>query len=105
MIRATTPTFNLAISGDVDLTVADGVWVSIVQSTTTIELTDDALEVGAKTISCWLTQEQSLRLVPGLTVKIQVNWTYTDSDGNKKRAATNIQEFGIGDNLIRRVLL
>lgn len=103
MIRATTPTFKLTIGGDVDLTVADKIVVSISQVNTHLELTGDALEVSTNSISCWVTQEQSLRLLPA-EAKLQVNWTYIDEHGNVKRAATNIATITIGDNLLKRVL-
>ncbi len=104
MIRATTPTITITINGDVDLTLADEVYVCIAQATTRIELTGDALEIGAKTVSCWLSQAQSLQLVSGPPAKVQVNWLYTDSDGVVQRRATEIGSIEIAEQLIRRVL-
>ena len=104
MIRATTPTITITINGDVDLTLADEVYVSITQANTQIELSGDDLEVGAKTVSCWLSQEQSLRLVSGLAARVQVNWLYTDMGGVVQRRATEIGSIDIGEQLIKRVL-
>ena len=104
MIRATTPTITITINGDVDLTLADEVYVSVTQANTQIELSGDALDVGAKTVSCWLSQEQSLRLVSGLAARVQVNWLYTDMGGVVQRRATEIGSIDIGEQLIKRVL-
>ena len=104
MIRATTPTITITINGDVDLTLADEVYVSITQANTQIELSGDDLEVGVKTVSCWLSQEQSLRLVSGLAARVQVNLIYTDTDGVVQRRATEIGSIDIGEQLIKRVL-
>lgn len=107
MIRGTTPTFRLTIQpkqGSVDLSVADNVYVAIKQGNVTIELTGDELEIDENVISCWIPQEKSLRLVEGAAAKIQVNWTYTDTDSTTKRAATVVKEISVGEQLIRRVL-
>ncbi len=104
MIRATTPTITITINGDVDLTLADEVYVSITQANTQIELSGDDLEVGTKTVSCWLSQEQSLRLVNGLAARVQVNWLYTDAENVAQRRATEIGSISIDDQLIKRVL-
>lgn len=104
MIRATTPTFNLTISGDIDLTLAEKVYVSVVQRLTEIELTGESLEVDGNRISCWLTQQQSLRLIADVPAKIQVNWIYIDENGETKRAATVVKKISIGEQLLKRVL-
>ena len=103
MIRGTTPTFRLTISGGVDLSEADHVYVTIRQGQTDINLTDSELEIDENVISCWLTQEKSLQLTEGAKAKVQVNWTY-DDDGVVKRAATVVKEIVIGEQLLRRVL-
>lgn len=105
MIRATTPTFTLTISGDsVDLTEATSVYVTIAQPGNIINLTDDALTVTENTISCFLTQEQALTLVDNLPAKIQVNWTFNDADEAVKRAATKVVTIQIGEQLLKRVI-
>lgn len=105
MIRATTPTFVLTISGEtVDLTEASAVYVTIAQGTNTITMTGDDLEVTATTVSCFLTQSQALSLADNQPAKIQVNWTYTDTDGIPKRAATKVIIIQIGEQLLKRVI-
>ena len=108
MIRGTTPTFRLTIQPkqgqSVDLSLADNVYVAIKQGATTIELTGDELEIDENVISCWISQEKSMRLVDNSKAKIQVNWTYTDIDSTTKRAATVVKEISVGEQLIKRVL-
>ena len=108
MIRGTTPTFRLTIQPkqgqSVDLSLADNVYVAIKQGNTTIELTGDELEIDENVVSCYLTQEKSLKLVENASAKIQVNWTYTDISNAVKRAATIVKEIRVGEQLIRRVL-
>lgn len=105
MIRGTTPTFTLTISGDVDLSLADNVYVSIRQGTVDIELTGDELEIEGNVISCWIPQQKSLKLIENAKAKIQVNWTYRDGQsGDVKRAATIVKEITVLEQLIRRVL-
>ena len=105
MIRGTTPTFRLTISGGVDLSLAEHVYVAIRQGPILIELTGDELEIDANVVSCYLTQEKSLLLTEGAKAKIQVNWTYPpEQSGVVKRAATVVKDILIGEQLIRRVL-
>lgn len=106
MIRATTPTFTLTISGDtVDLSAARNVYVAIVQGQTNLELTGDDLVIDGNTIECFLTQEHSLALAENKTAKIQVNWTYLDTDGTTiRRAATKVKAINIGEQLMKRVI-
>lgn len=106
MIRGTTPTFRLTISGDVDLTEADRIWITIRQPKVNIELTEGDYELATgKIINCWLTQEQSLLLAENAKAKLQVNWTYPlDSSGLVKRCATRVKEILVSEQLIGRVL-
>lgn len=104
MIRGTTPTFQLTIVGNVDLSLANNIYVSIKQATAYIELSGSELEVDGNVVSCWIPQEKSLKLIDGAKAKIQVNWTYTDESNSIKRAATCVKEIEIGEQLIRRVL-
>ncbi len=105
MIRATTPTFNLTISGDsVDLTQATSVYVTIAQGNTIITLTGDDLTVTEDMISCFLNQEQALSLLGNSPAKIQVNWTYADATDTVKRAATKVVTIQIGEQLLKRVI-
>ena len=104
MIRGTTPTFRLTITGGVDLHAADHIYITIKQGPVTLELTDYDLTAD-NVLECYLTQEQSLQLNEGMKSKIQVNWTYPeDNDGIVKRAATVVKEITIGEQLLRKVL-
>lgn len=92
MIRGTTPTFTLRITngGDtLDLTQASGVHVTIRQNGQIITKTGDDISIAAQSVSCWLTQEESLSLRENMDAEVQINWTYGDSEtGTAKRAAT-----------------
>ena len=104
MIRGTTPTLRLTVRGNVNLTQATDIYVSIRQKSASIELHGDSLEVAEKTVKCWLTQEDSLRLTEG-PAKLQVNWTYTDAlTGAKKRDATQVISIDIDEQLLKRTI-
>ena len=106
MIRYTTPTFTLTINGDVDLTLATKVIVSIRQdSGVGYDFTGDSIEITeSNVIQLFLTQEQSATLA-GKRAEIQVNWTYLDPDGQTvRRAATFVSGFQVSKNLLNEVI-
>lgn len=106
MIRWTTPTFTLTVKGEVDLTQADKVVVSIRQETGTgFDFSGDSLEITEpNVVQLWLTQEQSASLA-GKKAEVQINWTYLDPDGQTvRRAATYIAEFRVSKNLLNEVI-
>lgn len=91
MIRGTTPTLTLRIKNgrDLDLTQASGVYVTIRQNGRVITKTGEDISVAAQSVSCWLTQEESLSLREHSDAEVQINWTYEDLVNNvTKRAAT-----------------
>ena len=104
MIQGTTPTITLTIQSEsVDLTQAQNVYVSIVQGAIEIEKTGDDLEITERSVSVWLTQEETLKLSVGATAEVQVNWTFLD--GNRVcRAATKTKRFTVGRQLLKRVV-
>lgn len=106
MIRGTTPTFTFTIKNkDVDLTTAQNVYVSIVHGNYSIEKTGDELEITQRTVSVWLTQEESLSLGEGINAEVQINWTYLDPDGETvRRAATRVKSFQVSKQLLKRVI-
>ena len=112
MIRGTTPTFTCTIKDDsVDLTQAYKVYVTIKQEvrravnrTVSITKTGEDLEVGEKTVSFWLTQEESLKLQLNAPAKMQINWIYHSFDGTTRRASTKLKEVVIDEQLLERVL-
>lgn len=106
MIRATTPTFMFTIqSTTLDLTTANNIYVSIVQGDNEILKTGDDVTLSApRTISVWLTQEESLALVEGASLEVQVNWTYLDIQNNVRRAATKPKSIPVTKQLLKRVI-
>lgn len=103
MIRGTTPTLTLKIlNNTVDLTAANNVYVTIKQKNYTLTKTSAFLEIAVNTIDCYLTQEESLRLVEG-AADVQVNWTY-ESNGTTYRAATKVKQIAITQQLLNKVI-
>ena len=101
MVRATTPTLTLHIADDsIDLTEARAVYVTVAQGATVITKTGDDLEVSENSVSCRLTQEESLTLRPG-TAEVQVNWTYLDLDSTTRRASTTVKTIRIEQQLLQ----
>ena len=95
----TTPTFEFTLqSNDVDLTAAAHVYVDIVGAAH-VSKSDTDLTIGEKTISVFLTQEETLSLGTGL-IRFQANWTYTGG----QRGGSAIGEYIFSDNLRREVL-
>ena len=106
MIRGTTPTFTLTIKNpDINLGEANNVYVTFGQGAKTIEKSGEALEVDGRTVSVWLEQKESLDLMEGKEVEIQVNWTYLDIDGETiRRAATIPKSVPVTKQLLKRVI-
>lgn len=89
IIQGTTPTFIFYTEEAIDLTEAEGVWVTFSKTDETeiLTKTGDALEITAQQISVYLTQAETLQLPAG-KVKAQINITYT-ADGKEMRAASS----------------
>lgn len=106
MIRATTPTITLTLTGDptLDLTQADKVIVTIASAAGKINKTGEDLMVEAKKISFSLTQAESLKLSDGLAAEIQVNWMIEDGAGDMKRLATLTKKINISKQLLPEVI-
>ncbi len=107
MIRGTTPTFTFRIkSEDVNLNNAQNVYVTLSQGTKEITKTGEDLDVDGRTVSVWLRQEESMRLNDGgVKLKVQINWTYLDIDGETvRRAATKIKTVPVTEQLLKRVI-
>ena len=97
--RGVTPTFTLTFdSDDLDLTQADHVYVTFANKAT-ITKSDADLDIRAKQISVYLTQEETLSFKEGATA-IQVNWTY----GDGSRAASEIVRYTFNAQLLNRVV-
>ena len=107
MIRATTPTFTLKIKSEtLDLSEAENIYVSLCQPKGIyLEKSGEDIELTTpRTVSVWLTQEESFSLVEGSPVKIQINWTYLDGNGNVRRAATKPASVQVTEQLLKRVI-
>lgn len=97
--RGVTPTFTLTFdSDDLDLTQADHVYVTFANKVT-LTKSDADLDIEAKQISVYLTQEETLSFREGAT-SIQVNWTY----GDWSRASSEIVRYNFGAQLLDRVV-
>lgn len=106
MIRGTTPTFTFTIrNDDIDLGAAKNVYVTLAQGYKLIEKTGADLEIETRTVSVFLTQEESLRLMEDSNCEVQINWTYLDIDGTTvRRAATKVKSIQISKQLLKRVI-
>lgn len=104
MVRGTTPTYIFTFPEDIDLSVAEAVYVTFAnkQYQTLLEKTGDELEISGNTVSVFLDQEETLTLQRN-EVYIQINWTYND-DGVIKRACSEILRDEVGRNLINEVI-
>ncbi len=104
MVRGTTPTYIFTFPEDIDLSVAEAVYVTFAnkQYQTLLEKTGDELEISGNTVSVFLDQEETLTLQRN-EVYIQINWTY-DDDGVTKRACSEILRDEVGRNLINEVI-
>ena len=102
MIQGTTPAVTLTIpnGGDLDLTGADSVSVTVKQGFRTVTKQGEDLEIGPKAVTFRLTQEESLGFTEG-RAEVQLNWLSHDpGDGLPSRGATRVKEIEIGRQLL-----
>ena len=106
MIWGTTPDFTFQIKNqNVDLSEANNVYVSFTQNETEIIKSGNDLEIDGRTVSVWLTQEESMRLKNGKFFEVQINWTYLALDGvTVRRAATKPKAIPVEKQLLKRVI-
>lgn len=104
MVRGTTPTYILKLPKEIDLSIADDVYVTFSNQQFQILLTKSGsdLEIEENKVSVFLTQEETLSMPRG-EVYVQVNWLYLDG-ATRKRACTKIKEVPVKRNLIDEVL-
>lgn len=104
MIRGTTPDIRITIKnpGDLDLTTALSVYVTIWQNGRSVTKTGDQVVVNAASVEFDLTQQESLGFCEG-AAEAQINWTYQGSD-RVKRGATKWTEITIGRQLLEKVV-
>lgn len=113
MIRGTTPTFTFwpekrdgtPIAQEV-IDRADYLCVTIAQPPCVkINLDGDRVVVGEQSISCFLTQEQSLQLAENKKAEVMLNWTYPpDETGIVKRGAAGPGFLVVTKQLLGRAL-
>lgn len=85
MRRGTTPTHNFAV--DIDLRDAD-VYITYAQGgRTVVEKTGDAITVTATKLETTLTQEETLRFIPG-DVEMQIRYKMPDGSADASEIMT-----------------
>ncbi len=100
MYKGTTPTLIFQFPNDFDATEATQIIVTIsAKGIPVIELTGDDIDVEATTVSCWLSQSQTLMMPTG-EAAAQINLLYSDG----QRVATNIVRFDWQRNLHNEVM-
>lgn len=99
MYRGTTPTFTFNLPDTVDLTEADGVFVTFSRKSydAVFTKTGEDIEVSAHQVDVYLDQKETIRLPK--TVLIQLAWIYVDK-GKVRRAETKIIEVTTERSLI-----
>lgn len=105
MIRGTTPTITMNITngGDLDLTKAEDLYVTLRQGQRIITKKCDVV-VDAQSVSFYFTQRETLSLKEG-PAYLQINWAYTDVvNKTKRRAATRIKQIQISGQLLDEVI-
>ena len=100
MYKGTTPTLIFEFPNTFDVTDASVVLVTIsAKGQTLIELTGEDIDIEEHSVSCWLSQEQTLAMPVG-EVSAQINLLYDDG----QRVATNICKFDWQKNLHNEVM-
>lgn len=98
--RYTTPVFTLTFTEEgLDFTTAKDVYVTFTQAFTSITKTGEDLELTEKTISLFMTQEETSGFGEG-NVDIQANWLTVDGT----RAASEIVTYPFTRQLLQRVV-
>lgn len=98
--RATTPTFILSFEDrELDLTTASNVYATFEQDGVNFTKTGTDLDIEAKQVSVYLTQEETLKFKVGV-VEVQLNWTMP----NGRRASSDVKQVAITKQLLRQVV-
>lgn len=104
MVRGTTPTYTFKLPQDIDLGIAETVYVTFSnkQYQTLLTKRDDDLDINNNTVSVFLSQEETLSIPKGEAL-VQINWIYDDG-GKRKRACSKIIPVPVDRNLINEVI-
>ena len=98
--RGTTPTLTLTFTdATLDLTAADNVYVTFNTPFATLTKSGEDLDVAAKQIDVFLTQEETLGF-PAEQIEVQANWVYSDGT----RGASDVAYFEFTPQLLNSVL-
>ena len=98
--QGATPTFILTLPAGWDLTLASKVVASFRCLGVQYDITPAAADITASTVTVRLTQEQTLALTQGATLKVQLNWLYS----NGIRAASKVWCGQIDEQLLQEVM-
>ena len=98
--QGATPTFILTLPSGWDLTLASKVVASFRCLGVQYDIDTQDLEISENTATVRLTQEQTLTLQQGATLKIQLNWLYP----NGIRAASKVWRGQIDEQLLMEVM-
>lgn len=106
MIRYTTPTVTLTVNGigNLDLSAAEEVVVTLIQGETQYDKTGSDLEIDGNKISFVLSEAETAALAADVSTLVQVNWTWQNDDESLGRAATNIIRIPIGKQLYQEAM-
>lgn len=111
MIRGTTPTFILKLKNkdgtpsDINLSEANNVYFTIAQGGKTLTKTSEDIDIVDNTLYVFLNQKESLSLKEQQKTEIQLNWTYIDSTGVTRRAATKVREISLDKQLYKEEMV
>ena len=99
----TTPTFTLTFTEQgLDLTTqAMNVYVTFESGNYELTKSGESLDIGEKTISVFLEQEETGNFSPSLPLKIQANWTTL----NGHRVASEVAMYDIDEQLLKGVII
>ena len=98
--QGTTPTFVLTLPSGWNLTLASTVVASFRCSGTQYDITVPAADITATTVTVRFTQEQTLAWKYHSTIKVQLNWLYS----NGIRAASKVWCGQIDEQLLQEVM-
>ena len=104
MYKGITPTFTLTLPEDIDLGMAQHVYVTLgKKGKPVLQKADGDLVIDENVVEVFLDQAETLALPEG-EVQIQVNWTYAEA-GATKRACSEIATTWWKRNLENEVLV
>ena len=107
MIRYTTPTLSLKVTGaDLSDEHITNVYVTLQQGDLILTKDGQDLDYDAEhnTVLVFLSEAETAAFAADNPVLVQVNWLYTNADGTTRRAATNIAKISVTRQLLTEEL-